>query len=163
MVPVNVRGEGPAGDLGNRVSFLFVELPCDEPDPVRRLEDIHAVMTDRKEAGEPQGSNAVLDAVSYAPHIVQHALTHTVASPRTFNLVVSNIPGPREPLYMMGCPLEEAYPIVPLADNHAVAIGFTSVIDGGYFGIYVDRKSVPDAELLATDIDEAVDELLALS
>ena len=160
MVPVNVRGNGVAADLGNQVSFVFIELPCDEPDPLRRLEDIHAVMSDRKETGEPRGSQAVLRAIGYAPHSVQHAVTHAVASARTFNLVVSNVPGPRQPLYMLGCPMEEAYPIVPLADQHAVAIGFTTVVDDAFFGVYVDRKSVPDADLLARDIEQSIDELL---
>jgi WS/DGAT/MGAT family acyltransferase len=161
MVPVNVRGNGAATDLGNQVSFVFIELPCDEPDPLRRLEDVHAVMSDRKETGEPRGSQAVLRALGYAPHPVQHAVTHAVASARTFNLVVSNVPGPRQPVYMLGCPMEEAYPIVPLADRHAVAIGFTTVGDDAFFGVYVDRKSVPDAALLARDIEQSIDELLA--
>jgi diacylglycerol O-acyltransferase len=161
MVPVNVRGNGDASDLGNQVSFLFIELPCDEPDPLRRLEDVHAVMSERKETGEPRGSQAVLRALGYAPHPVQHAVTHAVASARTFNLVVSNVPGPRQPVYMLGCPMEEAYPIVPLADRHAVAIGFTTVRDDAFFGVYVDRKSLPDADLLARDIEQSIDELLA--
>jgi diacylglycerol O-acyltransferase len=101
MVPVNVRGNGSASDLGNEVAFVFIELPCDEPDPLRRLEDVHAVMSDRKDSGEPRGSQAVLHALDYAPHVLQHAVTHAVAGPRAFNLVVSNIPGPRQPMYML--------------------------------------------------------------
>ena len=161
MVPVNVRGDGAAGDLGNEVSFLFVALPCDEPDPVRRLEDIHAVMSDRKAAREPRGSQAVLDALRFAPHPVQHALSRAVAAPRTYNVVVSNIPGPPGALYMMGCPLREAYPIVPLSDHHGVAIGFTGVAGDGCFGIYADRGSVADLARLARDLEESIDELVA--
>jgi diacylglycerol O-acyltransferase len=160
MVPVNVRGDGAAGDLGNRVSFLFVELPCDEPDPVRRLEDIHLVMKERKQSGEPQGSETVLDAISYVPHRLQHALSHTVASARTYNLVVSNVPGPRQPLYMLGCPLEEVYPVIPLADDHALSIGFTTVADDAFFGVYADRRTLPDAELLVRNVADQIDDLL---
>jgi WS/DGAT/MGAT family acyltransferase len=160
MVPVNVRGDGAASDLGNEISFVFIELPCDEPDPLRRLEDVHAVMSDRKASGEPRGSQAVLHALGYAPHALQHAVTHSVAGASAFNLVVSNVAGPRQPVYMLGWPMEEAYPVVPLADRHAVAIGFTTVADRAYFGIYVDRKSVPDVELLAADIQNAIDELM---
>jgi diacylglycerol O-acyltransferase len=61
---------------------------------------------------------------------------------------------------MRGCELQEAYPIVPLADKHALSIGITTIKDGAFFGIYADRKSLPDAELLARDIDASVDELL---
>jgi diacylglycerol O-acyltransferase / wax synthase len=95
MVPVNVRGNGGKGELGNKISFLFVDLPCDEPDPVRRLLDIHMTMSDRKESGEPQGGDSVLKLVGYAPHQLQNVVSRLVSSPRTFNLVVSNIPGPR--------------------------------------------------------------------
>jgi diacylglycerol O-acyltransferase / wax synthase len=161
MVPVNVRDGGREGEFGNRISFLFVDLPCDEPDPVRRLLDIHMTMTDRKESGEPQGGDSVLKLVAHAPHQLQHLVTRLVSSPRTFNLVVSNIPGPRDTLYMCGCELQEVYPIVPLADKHALSIGITTIKDGAFFGIYADRESLPDAELLASDIDASVDELLA--
>jgi WS/DGAT/MGAT family acyltransferase len=160
MVPVNVRGGADPADGGNQISFLFVELPCDEPDPVRRLEDVQMAMSERKTTGEPLGSKAVLDALRYAPHAVQHAVSHAVATPRTYNLTVSNIPGPPGALYMMGCRLLEAYPIVPLSDQHGVAIGFTSVDGTGCFGIYADRRSIPDAGLLARDVEESIDELL---
>jgi diacylglycerol O-acyltransferase / wax synthase len=161
MVPVNLRGDDGQGQFGNRISFLFVELPCDEPDPVRRLLDIHVTMSDRKDSGGPQGGDSVLKLVSHAPHQLQNVVSKLVSSPRTFNLVVSNIPGPREPLYMHGCELQEAYPIVPLADQHALSIGITTIKDGAFFGIYADRKLLPDAQLLARDIDASVDELLA--
>ena len=160
MVPVNVRDGNGNGDLGNHISFLFVHLPCDEPDPVRRLLGIHATMSDRKRAGEPQGGDSVMKMVSYAPHRIQHIVSRLVSSPRTFNLVVSNIPGPREPLYMLGCELEEAYPVVPLAESHAVSIGITTIKDGAYFGVYADRESLPDARGLVRDIDTSIDELL---
>lgn len=159
MVPVNVRQED--GDmLGNRISFIFVELPCDEPDPVRRLQDVRTAITARKEGGEPDGADALLELVSHAPSVVQRAVGRLVSSPRAFNLVVSNIPGPREPLYMLGCELEEAYPVVPLADKHALAVGFTTIRDEACFGLYADRESLPDADLIALDIDDSIDELL---
>jgi WS/DGAT/MGAT family acyltransferase len=160
MVPVNLRDLDEASELGNRISFLFVDLPCDEPDPIRRLRTIHAAMSDRKAAGEPRGGDFVLGAVAHTPHLVQHMVSRLMASPRAFNLVVSNIPGPSEPLYMLGCELEEVYPVVPLADRHAVSIGLTTIGDGAFFGVYADPESLPDVEELATFIDESIDELL---
>jgi diacylglycerol O-acyltransferase / wax synthase len=161
MVPVSLRDLDEAGELGNRISFLFVDLPCDEPDPIRRLRTIHAAMSDRKAGGEPQGGESVLGAVAHAPHLVQHMVSRLMASPRAFNLVVSNIPGPSEPLYMLGCELEEVYPVVPLADEHAISIGLTTIGDGAFFGIYADPESLPDVEPLATFIDQSIDELLS--
>jgi diacylglycerol O-acyltransferase / wax synthase len=161
MVPVNLRDLDEAGELGNRISFLFVDLPCDEPDPMRRLSTIHAAMSNRKAGGEPRGGESVLGAVAHAPHLLQHVVSRLMASPRAFNLVVSNIPGPREPLYMLGCELEEVYPVVPLADRHAISIGLTTIGDGAFFGIYADPESLPDVEPLATFIDESIDALLS--
>jgi len=63
---------------------------------------------------------------------------------------------------MLGCRLREAYPVVPLADRHALSIGFTTVAGGAFFGIYADRDSAPDAELLAGDVGDALDELREL-
>lgn len=160
MVPVNVRGEAPAGELGNQISFMFVDLPCDEPDPLRRLREIHMATSERKRGGEPEGAADVVRSLALVPGPLQRVISRLVASPRAFNLTVSNIPGPREPLYMLGCRLTEAYPVVPIADGHAVSIGVTTVGDGAYFGVYADPAALPDADALAASIDRSIDELL---
>jgi diacylglycerol O-acyltransferase len=163
MVPVNLRDDEGASELGNRISFVFIDLPCDEPDPVRRLRDVHLEMSERKDAGDPQAADAALAAIGYLPRAAQHALSRVAASPRSFNLTVSNIPGPREPMYMLGCEMEAAYPVVPIADQHAVSIGMTSVGDKACFGLYAARESLPDADRLAEAIDASIDELLGLA
>jgi diacylglycerol O-acyltransferase / wax synthase len=162
MVPVSVRAERGASELGNRISFVFVDLPCDEPDPLRRLITVKEEVGERKRSGEPEGADGVLKALGYAPRTVRKVLSRVVTSPRTFNLVVSNIPGPREPVYMLGCELEEVYPVVPLADRHALSIGLTTIKDQAFFGVYADERSLPDADVLARCLEESVDELLAL-
>jgi diacylglycerol O-acyltransferase len=86
-----------------------------------------------------------------------------VASPRAFNLTVSNIPGPGEQLYMRGCPLVEAYPVVPIADRHALSIGMTTVRDGAFFGLYADPETLPEVDDLAAQIDRSIDALLELA
>ncbi|HEY6777096.1 MAG TPA: wax ester/triacylglycerol synthase family O-acyltransferase [Thermoleophilaceae bacterium] len=163
MVPVNVRSGGAGEQLGNRIAFLFIELPCHEPDPLARLAAVHLATREAKAAGEPEGADAVLELASYAPSPVQRVLSRIVASPHTFNVVVSNIPGPAEQLYMLGCPLREAYPIVPLAERHGLSIGFTTVAGGAFFGVYADRDSVPDPERLAGEVGNALDELIELA
>jgi WS/DGAT/MGAT family acyltransferase len=161
MVPVNVRAEGAAGELGNRISFIFLELPCDEPEPEQRLRDIGRAASQAKEGGEPAGATTVLDLAAAAPSALQRVLSRVIASPRTFNVVVSNIPGPQEPMWMLGCRLREAFPVVPLADRHALSVGFTSVAGGAFFGVYADRDLVSDAERLVADIGHELDELAA--
>ena len=162
MVPVSVRDRDDAGP-GNQITFMFVDLPCDEPDRARRLMDVHLATSRRKDAGQPKAADRLLRSISFAPHTLQQLASRLLSSPRTFNLVVSNIPGPREPLFMRGCELRRAYPVVPIADNHALSIGMTTIRDRACFGLYADLDSLPDADSLAEHIDTEVDGLLALS
>jgi WS/DGAT/MGAT family acyltransferase len=159
MVPVNVRNEEAAGELGNALSFIFVDLPCEEPDPARRLMEIHLATRERKRAGEIEGGTDVLRSLAYTPSPLRHLASRLIASPRAFNLVVSNIPAPRIPLYMRGCRLSEAYPVVPIADRHGLSIGVTTLGRGAHFGLYADPVSLPDVGLLADELDRELERL----
>ena len=163
MVPVSVRAQDGEEDLGNRISFMFVRLPCDEPDAARRLRDVHLDTARLKEQGDPEGADTAMRLFSLAPRAIKGAISRVAASPRTFNLVVSNIPGPRDPLFMLGCELQVAWPVVPLAEGHALSVGMTTIKDGAHLGVYVDRRALPDADLLAVEIDAEFDELLELA
>ena len=160
MVPVNVRAEDP-GALGNRISFVFVELPVGLADPTARLLTVNAAMHKRKSLGLPEGADAALKVIAHAPRPVQAAAARALASPRAYNLVVSNIPGPRVPMYLHGCRLLDAYPVVPLSEGHALSVGMTTVGEHACFGLYADPETLPDADALAADLDAAIDELLA--
>ena len=162
MVPVNVRVDDD-GTSGNRISFMFVNLPCDEPDPARRLRSINLETSRRKRHDEAHWVSEALDAVGYLPQLMRDVVSHVIASPMVFNLTVSNIPGPTEPMYMLGCRLEEAYPVVPIADGHSMSIGMTTIGDQACFGVYADAEALPDVDELASAIHESVDDLLALS
>jgi diacylglycerol O-acyltransferase / wax synthase len=158
MVPVNVRSAHD--ELGNQISFVFAELPCDQPDPLGRLYRVNEAMTRQKRGQAPEGTRAVIQAAARAPVTVQQTLSKLIASPRTANLVVSNIPGPAGPLFMLGCRLRGAYPVVPLSERHAVSVGMLSVDEQACFGVYADSESLPDVDALAKDIDDAIAELL---
>ena len=106
MVPVNVRSDA-VGDLGNRITLMFVELPASSDDPLDRLWRVSDATRTRKEAGVPEDADAAMQALSYAPRTLQKAAAHALASPRVYNLVVSNIPGPRIPMYMCGSRLRD--------------------------------------------------------
>jgi diacylglycerol O-acyltransferase len=163
LVPVNVRPAEDKPGLGNRVSFMLVDLPCQEPDPARRIRLVQEEVTLRKRGGDARATDTLMKAFAWAPGAVRKATARALASPRTFNVTVSSIPGPMDAdLKFAGCRLTDAYPIVPLADGHAVAIGMTTVGDSAYFGLYADRQAL-DADLLAADIDAAIDELVNLS
>jgi diacylglycerol O-acyltransferase / wax synthase len=163
MVPVSVRDEDEADAFGNRISFMFIELPCEEPDPERRLRRIHMETSDAKKGGDPDLSEATLKLAASAPRAVQRLVSRVMASPRMFNLVVSNIPGPSKPMYMAGCELKEAYPVVPLAQGHTLSIGMTTVRDRACFGLYADGKGLADVGRVAAALERSTDELVQVS
>jgi len=161
MVPVSI--EGPDERWGNGIAFLFLVLPCEETDPVWRLREIHVAMRQRKRDREPEGSGALLDALGYLPRTLRRVVSRALASPQVSNLTISNIPGPPIPLYLMGCEVKRAYPIVPLSDGHGISIGMTTVSGQACFGVYAQAELADDAELIARGIDEAIDELVELA
>jgi WS/DGAT/MGAT family acyltransferase len=162
MVPVSVRTEDQHGALGNRVSSYFVDLPVGEPSPVLRLTQVSYAMSGHKDSGQSVGAE-VLVAVSGFVAPTLHALGARVANSftrRLFNVVVTNVPGPQIPLYAAGAEMLEVFPVVPLAKGQAVSIGLTSYNGGVYYGLNADRDAMPDADVLAQCIEEALAELV---
>ena len=134
MVPVSVRADDQRQDLGNRISFAFIELPVEVRSREGRLERVHEATAAFKASGRPAGTGAVLGALGLLPDPVKNRAARMASSSRVFNLTVSNIPGPRFPLYMLGAELTEAYPVVPIAEDHALSIGMFSYRDHMCFG-----------------------------
>ncbi len=161
MVPADVRSSEDAAGTGNRISFVFVELPCDEPDPVARLYAVNSATAQRRRDGEAEDLDAAFRVLSRTPTPLQHALAHAFAHPRLFNLTVSSVPGPAVPRYLRGCRLREVHSAVPLAGRHAVSIGVVTAAGNACIAVTADAESLPDADALAADLDAAVDELLA--
>jgi WS/DGAT/MGAT family acyltransferase len=163
MVPVSVRSDAQKGELGNRVSSYFVDLPVGEKSPVVRLHQVSYAMRAHKESGAAVGADALVQLSGFAPPTI-HALAARSASTltrRLFNLVVTNVPGPQFPLYAAGAKMLSIYPVVPLAKNQAVTIGLTSYDGGVYYGLNADRDAMPDVDVLASCIEEALAELVA--
>jgi diacylglycerol O-acyltransferase len=160
MVPADVRGALDA-EGGNRISFVFIDLPCDEPDPVARLEAVHRATSQRERDGAAEGLDAAFRALALSPGPVQRTLAHAFAHPRMSNLTISSIPGPAVPRYLYGCRLREVHAAVPLAERHALSIGVVMVAGRVCFGIYADAETLPDANALREDLDAAFEELLA--
>ena len=160
MVPADVRTSADSAG-GNRISFLFVELPCDEPDPVERLRAVHRVTAQRERDGEAADVDAAFGLLARTPPPLQRLLAHAFAHPRLFNLTISSVPGPAVPRFLRGCRLREVHPAVPLAGRHALSIGVVTVAGNACFGIYADALSLPDADALAGDLEDALDELRA--
>jgi diacylglycerol O-acyltransferase / wax synthase len=161
MVPADVRSSSDAAGTGNRISFVFVELPCAEPGPVERLQAVHRATAARRRDGEAEELDAAFRVLARTPTPLQRALAHAFAHPRLFNLTVSSVPGPAVPRYLRGCRLREVHSAVPLAGRHALSIGVVTVAGNACFAVTADAHTLPDADALAADLDAAIDELLA--
>jgi diacylglycerol O-acyltransferase len=155
MVPVSVREEEEAADLGNRITFAFIDLPVDVFSPLRRLDAVQEQTRAFKRSGRPGGTQALVSALGVLPIAVRKRAAQVMASPRAYNLVVSNIPGPPCSVYMLGAELAEAYPVVPLSENHALSIGIFSYQEHLHFGIYADPEALPEVGLLGPAIESA--------
>jgi hypothetical protein len=161
MVPADVRSSRDSAGTGNRISFVFIELPCAEPDPVERLKAVNRATAQRRRDGAAENLDAAFRVLARTPTPFQHALAHAFAHPRLFNLTISSVPGPAVPRYLRGCRLREVHSAVPLAGRHALSIGIVTVARNACFGITADASTLPDADALAAGLDAAMDELVA--
>jgi hypothetical protein len=98
----------------------------------------------------------MLGALGLLPDPVKNRAARLASSPRVFNLTVSNIPGPRFPLYMLGAELSEAYPVVPIAEQHSLSIGMFSYREHMFFGLYADPQTLPEAHKLPALLDREI-------
>jgi WS/DGAT/MGAT family acyltransferase len=159
LVPVSTRPNGSAAELGNRISFVFVELPVGERSPCAALDEVVRQMREHKRGGGGAALDGLLRAARFAPLPVRDLMGWVATRPQTFNAVVSNIPGPREPLYLMGRPVRAAYPAVPLARGHGLSVGVLSYRDVLHVGLCADPDVLPDVDEVARDFARSFDAL----
>jgi diacylglycerol O-acyltransferase len=160
MVPVSVRAEAERGALGNQVAAMWAGLPIGETDPVKRLRMISDEMSGVKESGQAVGAQVLTELTGFAPPTIMAQAARLSARQRMFNLVVTNVPGPQFPLYMLGRRLQEMFPMVPLAANQALGIAIMSYNGQLNFGLNADYDGLPDVEQLAQDLTDAIAELV---
>ena len=161
MVPVSVRADIERGALGNRVAAMWTTLPVGVTDPVQRLHEVSAEMKDVKESGQAVGAEILTHLSGFAPPTIMAQAARLQARQRLFNLVVTNIPGPQFPLYLLGRELEAIYPMVPLAENTALGIAILSYNGQLNFGLVADFDALADVEVLADELRASIDELVA--
>ena len=159
MVPVSVRSDLERGALGNRVAAMWVPLPVGIKDPVGRLQAISREMQALKESGQAVGAEALTRLSGFAPPTIMAQAARLQARQRLFNLVVTNVPGPQMPLYMLGRELEEIFPMVPLAENTALGIAIMSYNGALNFGLTADYDALADSERFARELRASIDEL----
>ena len=165
MVPVSVRTQEQMGTFGNRVSAMFVPIPTDVADPRERLMAAHEILKGAKDRHKALPASLLQDATQFVPPAVfaraTRVVTQLAAMPRVrpaLNLVISNVPGPREPLYCAGATMVANYPVSVIAEGVGLNITCMSYLDHVDFGIVVDREQVDDAWPLMDALRDALAE-----
>ncbi|MGH2930541.1 MAG: wax ester/triacylglycerol synthase family O-acyltransferase, partial [Solirubrobacteraceae bacterium] len=159
MVPISVRLEVERGALGNRVAAMWAPLPIGLADPLARLEEIRRSMAGIKESGQAVGAGVLTELTGFAPPTILAQAARLQARQRLFNVVVTNVPGPQLPLFVLGRRLDTLCPMVPLAANQALGIAVISYDGQMTFGLNADYDALPDLEALAGDLNGAITEL----
>jgi len=160
MVPVNIRAAGEELAMGNRVTSLYVDLPVGVEAPLERYARQVEEAESLKSGTQALGSTTLLDITEHAPPVIHSFLARSLFATRLFNVTITNVPGPQIPLYGFGARMTEAWPLVPLAADHAVGLAATSYDGNVFFMLNADRDSMPDLDLLADGMERTLGELL---
>ncbi len=156
MVPVSVRADSERGALGNKVAAMWAPLPVGIENPAECLRHITTAMEDLKNSGQAVGAQVLTNLAGFAPPTILIQAARLQARQRFFNLVVTNVPGPQFPLYVLGRRLRVLYPVVPLARRQALGIAVMSYDGHLGFGLLGDFDALPDIEQIAADLKAAV-------
>jgi diacylglycerol O-acyltransferase / wax synthase len=159
MVPVSVRHDEERGALGNRVAAIMAPLPVWCQDPVARLDIVHEELKGLKTGGQAVGAQVLTDISGFAPHTIMDQASRLMSRQRFFNVVVTNVPGPQFPLYLLGRRMLDPFPMVPLAPGQAVGVALLSYDGHINFGLVGDYDLLWDLEDLAGDVEASLVEL----
>jgi diacylglycerol O-acyltransferase len=161
LVPVSVRTEHDQGSMGNRLTAMRGLLPVYARDPVARLGVVSRAMDQLKESKQAVGASTLAAASDRLPPTVLAQASRIQFSTRLFNLLVTNIPGPQMPLYILGRRLSDLFPLAFLPENNALAVAIMSYNGHIEYGLLGDYDALPDIDLIAREIDRALAELVS--
>jgi WS/DGAT/MGAT family acyltransferase len=159
MVPVSVRAKSEQGALGNKVAAMWAPLPVGIENPAECLQRISRSMEDLKSSGQAVGAQVLTNLAGFAPPTIMSQAARLQARQPFFNLVVTNVPGPQFPLYLLGRRLQVLFPVVPLAQRQALGIAVMSYDGHLGFGLLGDFDSLPELENIRRDLEWAIDSL----
>ncbi len=160
MVPVSVRADEEHGALGNRISAMMAPLPVWAEDPVERLRIVTEQMGDLKSSGQAVGAEILTKITDFAPTTIASQAARLQPAQRFFNLVITNVPGPQFPLYVLGRQMESIFPMVPLARRQALCVGIMSYNGQVNFGLVGDYDALADLDSFALDLEAATREIV---
>jgi diacylglycerol O-acyltransferase / wax synthase len=163
LVPVSVRPRDQRGELGNQLTAMRGPLPVFIDDPVARLRYVSAAMDGLKESKQAVGAATLIAVNNLAPPTILAQASRLNFSTRLFNLLVTNVPGPQLPLYVLGRELKDVFPLAFLPENHALAIAIMSYNGNLDYGLLGDYDAMPDIEIVADGIKQSLAALLAVA
>ena len=159
MVPVSVRREAARGTLGNQVAAVFCPLPVHRENPLARLREVSASMAGLKEMRQAVGAMALTRLGNFAPHVLAALATRLQGRAPWFNLVVTNVPGPQMPLYLLGRKLLACHPLVPLTTTTTISVALLSYDGSIDIGLLGDAELAEDLPHLKRAIPAALAKL----
>ena len=160
LVPVSIRAEDQQGRLGNQIAAVRGPLPVYVADPVQRLRTVREAMDGIKSSKKALGAEVISRFNDFAPPTLLAQAARVNFSTRLFNLIVTNVPGPQIPLYVLGRELLDIFPVAFLPENHALAIAIMSYNGKIDFGLLGDYDSMEDVLLITEGIEAEVKQLL---
>ncbi len=163
LVPVSVRAEDEHHQMGNRIVVMRGPLPVYIADPVQRLQFVSHAMDGLKESKQALGAEVIAGVQNFAPPTILAQASRLNFSTRLFNLIVTNVPGPQFPLYVLGREMLAAYPVAFLPENHALAIAIMSYNGQMNFGLLGDYDALPDADLIGEAVAQELATLVELA
>ena len=162
-VPVSLRTRDERGTLGNRIALFMAELPVDEADPLARLARVRETMERLKSSRQAMGAEVLAAVSEWTSATLLSLAVRGAARGRPYNLVVTNVPGPQIPLYMLGARMERCYPVVNLQPQQGLGVGLFSYAGTLGFGFTADPDQVPDLYVFADAVIASFEELERLA
>ncbi|GGI05564.1 WS/DGAT/MGAT family O-acyltransferase [Egicoccus halophilus] len=159
MVPVSTRAGSEQHALGNRVVSVFVDLPVFEQDPIERLRICHEAMAGVRSTHHAVGADFLIGLGEFAPPTLHAMAARAAVHSRLFNFLVTNVPGPQQPVYCLGARLIGSFPFTPLTATQSYAVGLTSTDGWLNFGFTADYDTLPDIERVTGYLRDAFDDL----
>ena len=160
QVPVSIRAQDERGHLGNKLAVMRAPLPVYIEDPVARLETVTEAMQGLKQSKQALGAEVISRFNDFAPPTLLAQAARINFSTRLFNAVVTNVPGPQVPLYVLGRELEDCFPVGFLPPHQALFIAIMSYNGGINFGLLADYDSMHDLDVIAEGIERSIAELV---
>jgi diacylglycerol O-acyltransferase len=160
LVPVSIRAEGTERELGNQIAAMRGPLPVYATDPLDRLTIVKQSMAGLKQSKQALGAEVISGLNDFAPPTLLAQASRLNFSTRLFNMIVTNVPGPQFPLYLLGRELQELAPMAFLPEDHALAVAIMSYNGSIDFGLLGDYDAMPDLDVFADYLDDALAELM---